>query len=341
LRTDTNKLGISRWQIRIAALRSRKLGYSVVIAFAAALWTARAIASVVNLTQSDQTVVLPSRDSHKLAGYFTPPYRPGPMPPQVNEILLRNAPSELRMACAAMVNSWGPRARGSERVTVRILALTNGSAWTTYRCDSRLPQFANIYSERLAAFSAARGTIQFIDLAAADDTRATLYHVGLAETLKLLGADNSASFEVFAVNSNPLAGAQYEASPSEFSGASTPRVSSENRLVIVANSASETKVALMLVTARVRPGANSRETSSADSAEYRAQARFDHDVAGHLTFVSVYHRDSPPGARPHFGLTRYAWDTATMTFVPAKPVRLPPVAPRRLPPVPPGAQLAN
>jgi hypothetical protein len=341
LRIDTNKLGISRWQIRIAALRSRKLGYSVVLAFAAASWTMPAIATIVNLTQSNQSVVLPSSDSRKLGSYFTPPYRSGPMPPQVNEILLRNAPSELRTACAAMVNSWGPRARGSERVTVRILALTKGSAWTTYRCDSRLPQFASVYSERLAAFSAARSTIQFIDLAAADDTRATLYHVGLAETLKLLGADNSASFEVFAVNSNPLAGAAANASPGQFSGASNPRVSSENRLVIVANSAAATKVALTLVTARVRPGANSRETSPSDGAEYRAQARFDHDVAGHLTFVSVYHRDSPPGARPQFGLARYAWDATTLTFVPAKPVRLPPVEPRRLPPLPDGGQLAN
>jgi hypothetical protein len=295
-----------------------------------------ATAAVVNLSQSDQTIVLPSGDSHKLAGYFTPPYRPGPMPPQVNEILLRNAPSELRTACAAMVDSWGPRARGSERVTVRILALANGSAWTTYRCDSRLPQFANIYSERLAAFSAARGTIQFIDLAAAEDTRATLYHVGLAETLKLLGADNSASFEVFAVNSNPLAGARDYSSPGQLTGdsdTSKPHVSSENRLVIVANSASATKIALTLVTARVGPSANNRETSPEDSAEYRAQARFDHDVAGHLTFVSVYHRDSPPGARPHFGLTRYAWDAATLTFIPVKP--------RRLPPAPQDGQLAN
>lgn len=312
----------------------------MVIAFTAALWTVPAIATIVNFSQSDQTIALTPGDSRKLGGYFTPPYRTGPMAPQVNEILLRNAPGELRTACAAMVNSWGPRARGSERVTVRILALTNGSAWTTYRCDSRLPQFANVYSERLAAFSAARGTIQFIDLAAADDTRATLYHVGLAETLKLLGADNSASFEVFAVNWNPLASTA-DASPGQFSGASKPRASSENRLVIVANSASATNIALTLVTARVRPGANNRETSAEDSAEYRAQARFDHDVAGHLTFVSVYHRDSPPGARPHFGLTRYAWDATTLTFVPAKPVRLPPVEPRRLPPLPSGGQLAN
>jgi hypothetical protein len=325
-------------------LRTRKLGYSVLIAFTAALWTLPATATIVNLSQSDRTIVMPPGDSHKLAGYFTPPYRPGPMPPQVNEILLRNAPSELRTACAAMVDSWGPRARGSERVTVRILALANGSAWTTYRCDSRLPQFANIYSERLAVFSAARGTIQFIDLAAAEDTRTTLYHVGLAETLKLLGADNSASFEVFAVNSNPLAGATNYSSPGQLtgdSGSSKPRVSSENRLVIVANSASATTIALTLVTARVGPGADSRETSPGDSAEYRAQTRFDHDRAGHLTFVSVYHRDSPPGARPHFGLTRYTWDAATLTFVPAKPVRLQPVKPRRLPPVPHSGQLAN
>ena len=321
------------------------MSYAAVIALVVALWAPMpATAGTVNLAQSDQTIVLPPGDSHKLAGYFTPPYRPGPMPPQVNEILLRNAPEELRTACAGMVDSWGSRARGSDRVTVWILALANGSAWTTYRCDSRLPQFANIYSERLALFSATRGTIQFIDLAAADDTRATLYHVGLAETLKLLGADNSASFEVFAVNLNPLAGSANYSSTSRLtadSGASNPRVSSENRLAIVANSASATKVALMLVTARVRPGVNNRETSPADSAEYRAQPRFDHDLAGHLTFVSVYHRDSPPGARPHFGLTRYAWDAATLTFVPAKPVPLPPVKPRRVLPIPHDGQLAN
>src|ERR1700691_2827239 len=97
----------------------------------------------------------------------------------------------------------------------------------------------------------------------------------------------------------------------------------------------------MLVMARVQPGADNREAPSEDSAEYRAQARFDHDLAGHLTFISVYHRDSPGGARPHFGLTRYAWDAATLTFVPAKPVRLPPVKPRRLSPMPHNGQLAN
>ena len=128
--------------------------------------------------------------------------------------------------------------------------------------------------------------------------------MGLGSTLKLLGADNSASFEVFAREFESARG-QPDARP----GANSEKAAvSENRFVIVANSAATAKIALTLVTARVRPGADNREASAGDNAEYRAKPRFDHDLDGHLIFVSVYHRDSPAGARPHFGLTRYAWN---------------------------------
>jgi len=67
----------------------------------------------------------------------------------------------------------------------------------------------------------------------------------LANVLKLIGAENSAAFELFAVNSTPVDGK---------ANRSTRDRVSENRYVIVANSAAATKIVLSLVTARVRPG---------------------------------------------------------------------------------------
>jgi hypothetical protein len=277
----------------------------------------RPAGALVNFSQSNQVVAPPAADSRRLINSFTPPYRPGPLPPEINEILLRNAPPELHRACATMVDSWGADTRGSSRVTVKIFAVASGNAWVAYRCDSRAPQYANQYSERLATFSAKRGVIQFVDLAAPEDTRATLYHVALANTVKLLGAESSAAFEVFAVNSAPRggdAGGSHDA---------------ENRYVIVANSVAATKIALSLVTRRVRPTANDHAvTGNAGDDHYvqsQAGLRFGHDMAGHLTAVNVYHHDRSTGLESHYGLTHYEWSRASLQFEVAEPVTLPPV----------------
>lgn len=301
------------------AIAPRRYGaHAVAIVLAiAAFPIAQSGAAMVNLPQSNQAVTPSPADSRRLVKNFTPPYRSGPLPPAVNEILLRNAPPELRRACAAMVDSWGADTRGSARVTVRILAVAGGNAWVAYRCDSRSQRYEDQYSERLATFSAKRGAIQFIDLAAPDDTRATLYHVGLANTVKLLGTENSAAFEVFAVNSVP-----------RDRDANRDRMV-ENRYVIVANSATSTNIALSLVTRRVRPGANdptaTGNTDEARNVQAQAGLRFGHDLAGHLTSVNVYHQDRSPDAESHYGLTHYEWNRATLTFELAAPVTLPPV----------------
>jgi hypothetical protein len=294
-------------------------------------------AALINLPQSNQAVAPSMADSRRLTKYFTPPYRLGPLPPEVDEILLRSAGPELHRACAAMVDSWGANARGSARVTIRILVVAAGNAWVAYRCDSRLRQFENQYSERLATFNAKRGAIQFIDLAAPDDTRETLYHVALANTVKLLGAESAAAFEVFAVNSLPHDG--------HANHAMRDRIS-ENRYVIIANSAAMTKIALSLVTRSVRPGAgpgapadggqnigpnigedNGRDNEANDDSNVASQAglRFGHDLAGHLIAVNVYHQDRSPGLESHYGLTHYDWNRTTLTFEVAVPVTLPPV----------------
>lgn len=305
-----------------AARRCGAIAIALAVALSiAALSIARpVVAAFINLPQSNQAVAPSTADSRRLTKYFTPPYRPGPLPPEVNEILLRSAPPELHRACAAMVDSWGADARGSARVTMRILAVAGGNAWVAYRCDSYLPQFANQYSERLATFSAKRGALQFVDLTTPDDTRATLYHVALANTVKLLGAENSAAFEVFAVNSSPRDG--------DANQATRDRIA-ENRYVIVANSAAATKIALSLVTRRVRPGANDHAASgnANDDNNVASQAglRFGHDLAGHLTAVNVYHHDRSPDAESRYGLTHYEWNRTTLTFAVAAPVTLPPV----------------
>ncbi|HXR26164.1 MAG TPA: hypothetical protein VN742_12425, partial [Candidatus Binataceae bacterium] len=80
----------------------------VIVLSIAALSIARPVAAaLVNLPQSNQAVAPSTTDSRRLTKYFTPPYRPGPLPPEVNEILLRSAPPEFHRACAAMVDSWG------------------------------------------------------------------------------------------------------------------------------------------------------------------------------------------------------------------------------------------
>ena len=309
---------------RLRAFARRRCGAITValVLSIAALAITQPAAATINLPQSNQTVTPSTADSRRLIKNFTPPYRPGPLPPEVNEMLLRSAPPELHRACAAMVDSWGAAARGSARVTVRIIAVAGGNAWVAYRCDSLLQQFANQYSERLATFSARRGAIQFIDLAAPDDNRATLYHVALANTVKLLGAESSAAFEVFAVRSAPRG-----------SGADGGH-DVENRYVIVANSAAVTKIALSLVTRRVRPTANDQPvTGNRDDDNVQSQAglRFGHDLAGHLTGVNVYHHDRSTGLESHYGLTHYEWNRASLTFEVAEPVTLPPVPLSRQP----------
>jgi len=101
----------------------------------------------------------------------------------------------------------------------------------------------NDYSETPGRLHrAARGTLQFLDLAAPEETRATLYHVSLATTLKLIGAENSAAFEV-----SPLV----ESTQSRRHRRGTGADHLKNRFVVVANAASATRIALTLVTARM------------------------------------------------------------------------------------------
>jgi hypothetical protein len=296
------------------------------------------VAATVNFAQSDQTVAPAPADAHTLASYFSPPYHSGPLPPAITAMLARGAPAEIHTGCAATVASWGRGARGASLVSVRILAAANGSVWLAYRCGSgnagadHMPQSEALYTERLALFNSARHTIQFFGLAASGDTSAALYHVGLAETMKLRGADNSAAFVVFAISST-------------LQGGSTP-ARLENRLVVIANSATTAKLALAVVTARNRPSARKNEVegdSAIDNAEYRAALRFDHDPSGHLTAVNVYYREAPSGGLSHFGVARYVWYPATFRFATAAPILASPMPqhPIRLPPVPGYNPLAN
>jgi hypothetical protein len=299
------KLTLGRLPIRLATITLLAASYSVSIAFAA----------VVNLTQSDQVITPVPADARRLATYFSPPYHTGPIPPAIKEILLRNTPPEFRAGCAAMVDSLGNAARGSSRVSIRILAVAESSAWLGWRCDSRVGRFDSAYSEQLAIFSASRATIQFFDLKAPQDTGVTFYHVSFAETLKLRNAGGSAAFELFAVGPGvPATGLSRKA---------------ENRFVVIADSATAAKMALALVTARERPGAPSGGTAGGSTLnsddEYRAAMRFEHDLTGNVTAINVFYRDQAVVPRPRFGNLRYVWNPAAFAFTEAAPIRLPPV----------------
>ncbi len=316
------------WPVRFALKKSLRVAATIVLVVMTALTLANVANAFQGFAQSSQTVTMAPPEARRLAGYFTPPFHPGPMPSAVSDILLRSASTELHDACAAMVDSWGGAARGSARTMMKILGVTAGNAWIAYRCDSRVPRFANDYSERLASFSAARGTIQFIDLATPTDNAATFYHVGLASMVKLAGAENSAAFEVFAFNTNPL-----DTDPNHAAQNRT----SENRFVVIANSSTTTKIALTLVTAREHPGGKNRagvESSAANGEDYRAAIHFDHDLQGHVTAINAYHHDRPSGARSSYGMSRYEWDAVSLTFAPAVPFAIPKGKGKRLPPVP-------
>jgi hypothetical protein len=302
--------------------------------FAMYLTAVSAVAATVNFAQTDQTITPAPTNARRLATYFSPPYSTGPMPSAVNEILARNAPPELHAGCAATVASWSPAARGSSRVSIRILAVAAGSAWLAYRCDSRLPQLDGTYSELLAVFNSARRSIQFVSLLRPEDNAATLYHVGLDQIVKLRGAEDSAAFLVFAVASKPSGHGTSR-------GAAVPpsqSLDAENRFVVIANSATMAKPVLTLVTARERPGMRNGVAAGGgtpESDEYRAALRNDHDLTGHLTAVNEYYRKAPTGARSHFGVARYVWNPASFSFALAAPI-LPASRPRpiRLPAVP-------
>jgi hypothetical protein len=189
----------------------------------------------------------------------------------------------------------------------------------------RPPQVDGTYTERLAVFNSARRTLQFLGLEARDDPAAMLYHIALAEMVKLNGAENSGTFIVFAISPNAH---------------NAPRLmedrQAENRFVVIANSATATKRVLALVTARERPG-DGPESDVSSSDEYRAALRLKHDLAGHLIAIDAYYREAPSGRRSHFGVHRYVWDPATFSFAGGKPPPLAPLLrrqPIRLPPVP-------
>ncbi len=306
------------------------------IALFATFAAAASAAATASFGQSNQVVAPAPADARRLATYFSPPYQAGPMPLAVEEILLRDSPADLRAGCAATVDRFGPAARGSSRVAMRIMAVAGGSAWVTYRCSSRLAEFDGLYSERLAVFNSTRRVIQFLDLRTAEDTPDTLYHVGLSETVKMRGAENSASFELFAM------------SPGH-DRASPPR-RTENRFVVIANSPTRAGTALSVVTGRQRPATATDDGSGAPPASaYRAAIRFDHDLTGHLTAVVAYYRDA--GARS--SATRYVWIPAALRFAVARPIPLPPIGeappgqplpeqpPEPLLPVPGNRPLAN
>ena len=305
-------------------------GIALLVIFAASAAPARA-----GLAQSNEIVAPAAADARQLASYFTPPYKTGPLPAAVEEILLRAASADLRGGCAATVDRFGAGAHGSARLSMRILGVAGGSAWLSYRCESSAPGFGGLYTERLAVFNSGRRVIQFLDLRTGDDAADTLYHVGLSATMKMRGAEDSASFEVFAVN------------PSR-DHAGPPR-RSENRFVIVANAPTRAGTALSVVTARHRAAdADAQRSDAAPAAgTYHAAIRFDHDLTGHLTAVVVYYRDT--AARS--GMVRYVWTPAALRFAIARPIPLPPVgaesaeqAPSEqvpLPPVPAAPALAH
>ncbi len=282
---------------------------------------ASAGAATVKLVQFDGVVKPAPADARRLAGYFSPPYKSGPPPSVIGEMLIRNAPAKLRAGCAAAVDSWGAGAHGSSRVTVRILAMVNGTAWFAYRCASHEARFAGDYTEQLAGFNTARKQIEFLKLSTPDDRGDTLYHVGYSQTVKLHGAENSAAFQVFAVTAKLGDGESRTAGASPGQNRAERYGASENRFVIVANSAPASKVVLSLVTARHRPDAANRNVAAVGGAsgEYHAALQYEHDLTGHLTAVVVYARGSTAGGQPRFTVTRFAWNRHKSRFAETAP----------------------
>jgi hypothetical protein len=298
-------------------------------------------AAAVQFAQFDGVVKPAPADARRLGGYFSPPYKSGPPPSVIGEMLVRNAPAKLRAGCAATVAGWGAAARGSGRVTVRILAMVNGTAWFAYRCASHEPRFAGDYTEQLAAFNTTRKKIEFLKLSTADDRGDTLYHVGYSQTVKLHGAGNSAAFEVFAVTGNLGGGESRTAGAPSAQNRAEQYRETENRFVVVANSAPAAKVVLSLVTARHRPAGTNRKVAAGGEAsgEYQAALQYEHDLAGHLTAIVAYARSSTASGPPRFTVTRFAWNRHKFRFTETAPEagrkRHRPPAPQPWEPLPP------
>jgi hypothetical protein len=80
-------------------------------------------------------------------------------------MLLRGAPAGWAASCEAKINGWGAAAKGTTRLSVRIVARTSpDEVWLAYRCGSRLLDLRRHYSERLGLFMPAKGTIQYFAL---------------------------------------------------------------------------------------------------------------------------------------------------------------------------------
>jgi hypothetical protein len=237
--------------------------------------------------QSDATVTLAPREAHRLALYFTPPYPSGPAPAPVANALAAGASPQMRHECAALVARFASGAGGTSRVSVTILGIGGSAVWLAYRCASDAPQLERYYSERVAVLSARRGALRFVALGQPHDSAATLYHAGFDKELKLESATAAGAFLIFATRDAP--------------GATI-----EDRYVVIADRPAGARVVLSI--------AIERHGGARGGAGYHATLRFDHTIAGDVTGVTAYSRETAGVGAPRFAVARYRWEPAAFAF---------------------------
>jgi hypothetical protein len=271
--------------------------------------------------QTDTTVTLPPHDAHRLAGYFTPPYPSGPIPPAVASALEAGAPPQANRECAALASGWSSDAGRTAHVSVKVLGISGTGVWIAYRCASASPQLERYYSDRVAILTAGRKSIRFIGVGAPHDSPRTLYHAGFDKAIKLEGATAAAAFLIYAnADAGRIAGA-------------------EDRYVLIADRAAGARAVLALTIERHAGGVGRMWGDEGD--DYHATLRFDHTVAGNVTAVTAYFREVAAGGASRPGMARCRWNPVVFSFEQMTSAVLPPSAPssgpgtsKVLPPVP-------
>src|SRR5258706_6609478 len=86
-------------------------------------------------------------------------------------------PPDFRSACAAMMESWGDIARGTDEWRVRVLFRQADQVWLSFRCASHAPEYENDYDERPALLSLGTGKLLLLALGSDTENDSTLYHV--------------------------------------------------------------------------------------------------------------------------------------------------------------------
>lgn len=150
-------------------------------------------AARLNLPQQTHETTLPEAARDILQRYLIQPAAAPALPGDLQELLAKSLPAELRGACAEMIVHWGTVAEGTATWSVRALFRWEQASGRTllvaFRCGSSYADYASYYDERLGIVSLepSGARLRLIPVAEDCDNCSDLYHLEFSDELAVLG----------------------------------------------------------------------------------------------------------------------------------------------------------